>query len=219
LAGIVRQKADQSGRQYLVYSIKEKSYGYSSLKKREPLGSLANIGAIELPGWGTFVGYGAMHFERDFCDSLLELYGPFNGPFGETLKTKFAFAMSTLMKNAIVHGNHGDAAKKIIICFDRIESGFMIDVYDEGKGSLFLFNRSSGFREFALWFRFGYGGQNIGTDGVRQDFGQDSLTATKIYNELGKRVGTRVRLTVNLSELLRCWQKLPAADTLPASPK
>jgi hypothetical protein len=179
LAAVVREEVARRGKKWLI-----------CFKETKLPQSLVEIGGIDLRDWDILDSRG---FINDFCEKIIQLYGPFE----ETLKQdNLEFALRELIKNAVLHGNKGKLNKKVFISFKKDENGLVIDVFDEGKGQLILLRSSTTFREFACWFRLGHGGQNIGIAAIQRYFGKENLTAAKICNQSGKRVGTRVSLFV-----------------------
>jgi serine/threonine-protein kinase RsbW len=84
--------------------IKEKRISFGS--------SIANIHAVN-------------QFVEDICDH----YNIFNSYFGNILT-----AVTEAVQNAITHGNHKDASKKITILFTNRTDGLSFTITDEGNG-------------------------------------------------------------------------------------
>jgi hypothetical protein len=152
-------------------------------------GSLAGIGMIAMKSNVADDLVGNRPFTVEVCEKIL-------GSKRHEFSSNAEFALREIIRNAVIHGNKRDPDKKVLISFRQAPKGVILDVYDEGKGSLTLFNSSWGLRELATWFRLGYGGQNCGLLAIARYFGQENLSATKVYDQTGRRVGTRVSLFV-----------------------
>ena len=185
LAALVREEVEGRGKKWLV-----------CFKKTKLPQSLESIGAVELRDLDLYddIIFDARGFIKEFCKKLVELCGCFE----ETPPLdKLSFAVSELLKNSFLHGNKGRPGKTVVVSFKKARSGLVIDFFDEGKGPLILFRIPADYRDFINCFRIGYCGQNIGIAATQRYFGKENLTATKVFNESGKRVGTRVRIKIS----------------------
>lgn len=70
-----------------------------------------------------------MHRVEAFIEEISDLFNINHTYFGHLL-----VAITEAVKNAIVHGNGGDAAKKVVVGFEARESSLTFSVTDEGPG-------------------------------------------------------------------------------------
>ncbi|MEI6122347.1 MAG: ATP-binding protein [Bacteroidota bacterium] len=64
-----------------------------------------------------------------FIEDICDYYNINNSYFGNII-----VAITEAVENAIIHGNHSDASKKINVSFDSSKKGISFTIEDEGNG-------------------------------------------------------------------------------------
>ncbi|MBN2057983.1 MAG: ATP-binding protein [Candidatus Saganbacteria bacterium] len=188
LAALIREQLAQKGLGWFVCS-----------PNRGLPATLSGLGGIEIATSeicdGSFQGVCLI---RELANKIIEVFYAANRDRIAQLTDNLALALGELLKNAAIHGNDRKPKKKVMVLFRQAGQGFIINVLDEGRRPLFLLSRSWETHELAAWFRLNYSGQNCGLLSIEQGFGPQNLSASKIYDASGRRLGTSISLLVKV---------------------